>query len=611
MHPPAGGTRRVARVVLFPHSGMPDLDRFFSPTRVAVIGATQDAAKIGGRIVRTLIEHGFRGIIYPVNPSHAEIAGLKSYESVRALPEPVDLALIAVPAPKVPDVLQSCALAGIKGAVIYSSGFSEAGEAGMALYQRLKEISKRTGIRVAGPNTEGFYNIAGNTAATFNAAIDIDKGDLDASSHIAIVSQSGGLGFAFFNKGRRDDLVFSHIVSVGNQVDLEIADYVAWLIEQERVRVILMYVESLVDPPRFLDAARRAAELGKPIVMIKIGNSDAGRRAAGSHTGAMVGPASAVNAALAHHGIIRAEDQDELLNIAAAFIHNPLPAGNRVGIVSVSGGTAAWLADACTAAGLEVPQLDAERRTRIAGCIPSFGASDNPVDVTAQVSDGFVKCLETVGEAPCIDGLIMAVNFATERRLVKEGRAIADWIRRVGKPVLIYSYAIPSDRSRELLRELDCTASPRFRDACGASVRWSITRASSVRAEKSLRRFRHRATCRELQDTCSIRPRRSSANTRPRLCSRRTACACHARSSPEVLKKPSLMHESSAIPWRSRFSPRKSPTRPKRGASSSHCAMKKAFTRRSMKSSRMPGRIAVRRRFAAFSFRRWRRRDES
>ena len=373
---------------------------------------------------------------------------------MRALPAPVDLALIAVPAPKVPDVLESCARAGIEGAVIYSSGFSEAGEEGAALHQRLKEICKRTGIRVAGPNTEGFYNIAGNTAATFNSAIDIDPGDLDASSHIAIVSQSGGLGFAFFNKGRRDDLVFSHIVSVGNQVDLEIADYVAWLIEQERVRVILMYVESLVDPPRFLNAARRAAELGKPIVMIKIGNSDAGRRAAGSHTGAMVGPASAVNAALAHHGIIRAEDQDELLNIAAAFVHNPLPAGNRVGIVSVSGGTAAWLADACTAAGLEVPQLDAERRARIAGCIPSFGASDNPVDVTAQASDGFVKCLEIVGEAPYIDGIIMAVNFAAERRLVKEGRAIADWVRRVGKPVLIYSYAIPSDRSRELLRDL-------------------------------------------------------------------------------------------------------------------------------------------------------------
>ena len=300
--------------------------------------------------------------------------------------------------------------------------------------------------------------------------------------------------------------------------------------EQERVHVILMYVESLVDPPRFLNAAQRAAELGKPIVMIKIGNSDAGRRAAGSHTGAMVGPASAVNAALAHHGIIRAEDQDELLNIAAAFVHNPLPAGNRVGIVSVSGGTAAWLADACTAAGLEVPQLDAERRARIAGCIPSFGASDNPVDVTAQASDGFVKWLEIVGEAPCIDGVIMAVNFATERRLVKEGRAIADWVRRVGKPVLIYSYAIPSDRSRELLRELrlHCFTSLQ---GCVRGFRALVDyAASSVRAGKSLRRLRHRATCQELQDTCSIRPRRSSANTRRRLCSRRTACACRARS---------------------------------------------------------------------------------
>jgi acyl-CoA synthetase (NDP forming) len=170
-----------------------------------------------------LLKHGYRGAVYPVNPSHKEIAGLKSYRAISEVPAPVDLALIAVPAETVPQTLEACADAGVSSALILSSGFSEAGSAGAALHRRVKEICGRTGIRVAGPNSEGFYNVWDNTAATFNVAIDVDKGDLDGAAQIGIVSQSGGLGFAFFNRGRRDDLLFSHIFSVGNQVDLEIA----------------------------------------------------------------------------------------------------------------------------------------------------------------------------------------------------------------------------------------------------------------------------------------------------------------------------------------------------------------------------------------------------
>lgn len=433
---------------------MNPLDRMFAPQSVAIIGATESADKIGGKALRTLIQHGYAGNVHPVNPSHAEIAGIRCYASIGEVPGPVDLAIISVPAQRVPGVLQACADAGVKGAVILSSGFNEAGTQGKALQQQLQDICQRTGIRVSGPNAEGFYNIGANLAATFNSAIDIGKGDLNAPSQIGIVSQSGGLGFAFFNKGRRDDLVFSHIFSVGNQVDLELADYTAWLLEQERTRVVMLYAESFNHPSRFLAVARRAADLRKPLVMVKVGNSDAGRRAAQSHTGALASPSSVVDAALAQHGVVRADDQDMLLNLAAAFAHQPLPRGNRVGMVCVSGGTATWLADACSAAGLEVPELDAERRAQIAKHIPDFGASNNPVDVTAQASDGFTVALDVVGGAPNIDAVILGVNFAGERRLLKEGPAIAEWMRRVGKPVLVYSYALPGDKSREILREL-------------------------------------------------------------------------------------------------------------------------------------------------------------
>ena len=438
---------------------MPRLDRFFSPASIAVIGASR-SEKIGGRILRTLLKHEYPGTLVAVNPADTEIDGVKCYASVGEIPSVVDMALIAVPAVQVPDTLQACADAGIPFATIFSSGFTEAGTEGLALQQQLKDICARTGIRVSGPNTEGYFNVAASVAATFNSAIhmpDIGYGDLENTPQIGVVSQSGGLGFAFFNKGRRDDLVFSHVVSVGNQVDLELADYLAWMIEQPRTQVILMYAESLNNPPRFLTAAKRAADLGKPIVMVKVGNSEAGRRAAQSHTGAMASPRHVVDAALAQQGIVRADDQDGLLNLAAAFVFNPLPRGKRVGIVSVSGGVATWLADACEGAGLAVPEIAPDIRARIAARIPLFGSSNNPVDVTAQASDGFTVALEAIGDAPNIDAVIMAVNIATERRLVKDGAGIAAFARRMktaGKPVLIYSYAAPSAKSRAMLRDM-------------------------------------------------------------------------------------------------------------------------------------------------------------
>jgi acetyltransferase len=291
-------------------------------------------------------------------------------------------------------------------------------------------------------------------AATFSPAIDIDKGDVNSRKQIGIVSQSGGLGFAFFNRGRRDNLEFSHIISVGNQVDLEIAEYVEYLIEQESTKVIMMYLESLKDPLRFLKAAQRAADLGKPIIVAKVGSSKAGRRAAESHTGAIASSAEVVNAVFSHHGILRVEDQDELLNLAGAFIHNPLPKGNRVAIISASGGTAVWLADACEATGFEVPEIDAERRARMAEFIPGYGSTNNPVDITAQGVNGYAKSLQILGEAPYIDAIIIAATFAHERRLINEGKEIAELSRRLGKPVLLYSYTLPSERSRQLLKDL-------------------------------------------------------------------------------------------------------------------------------------------------------------
>lgn len=473
---------------------MHELDALFSPSSVAVVGASDGTGKIGGKVLATLLRHGFPGQVYPVNPARAEIAGLKAYPSVKDIAAPVDLALIAIPAALVPDCVQECADRGVRAAVIFSSGFTDAGEEGARLQQRLQAICAATGIRVSGPNAEGLYNIAAGMAATFSPAIDIDKGDVGRSDQISIISQSGGLGFAFFNRGRRSDLNFGHIVSVGNQADLEIAEYLEYLIEQPRTRVLMMYVESLRNPRRFLRAAERAAELGKPIVMVKVGSSQAGRRAAQSHTGAIAGATQVVDAVLAHHGIVVADDQDRLIDTAAGFARHPLPKGNRVAIVSASGGTAVWLADACEAAGLEIPEIDKERQARIAEFIPVYGSPNNPVDITAQGVDGYARSLAILAEAPYMDAIIIAATFAHERRLVNEGRAIADIARRIDKPVFLYSYTLPSEKSRALLRELGLHCYTSLQ-GCAHALRsmWDYQRFLAARAD-------HRAAARSAAD---------------------------------------------------------------------------------------------------------------
>ncbi|WP_019450203.1 acetate--CoA ligase family protein [Cupriavidus sp. BIS7] len=429
------------------------LRKFFSPSSIAVIGATPGTGRIGGKVLSTLLAQRYEGNIYPVNPSHQEIAGLKTYPSVEAIGQQVDVALIAIPATRVPAVVRDCASLGIPYVVIFSSGFAEEGEAGRRLQAELEDIRKETGIRISGPNAEGYFNSIASIAATFSPALNIESGKGRAGKRIGVVSQSGGLGFALYNRGRREDLLFSHIVSVGNQVDLEAADYLEEMVDDSATDVILMYAESFKDARRFIGIAQRAAERGKPIVMAKVGRSKAGQRAAASHTGAIAGPTQVCDAALASAGIIQAQDQDQLLDIAAGLSHYAPITGNRVAIISTSGGTAVWLSDACEAMEFELPEVDSERQKQIAEFIPAYGSTANPVDITAQGVNAYAKSLEVLADADYLDAFIIVSSFAHEARLSSEGAELAELVRRVGKPVLFYSYTVPSEASRALLRE--------------------------------------------------------------------------------------------------------------------------------------------------------------
>lgn len=431
------------------------MKQFFFPQSIAVIGASQGTEKIGGKTFDAIVSHGYGGRLYPVNPRLDQLDSFKTYPNVGQIDDEIDLAIIAIPAPHVADAVRECAAKGIPYVVVVSSGFNEAGESGRMLQTQLQQICRQTGIRISGPNAEGLFTTSISLAATFSPAIHIDKGDPGSARQIGIVSQSGGLGFGFYNRGRRDNLDFNHIVSVGNQVDLELNDYAEFILEQPDTAVLMMYVESFVDAARFIALARRAADLRKPIVMVKVGRSKAGGKAAASHTGAMASPVKVVDAVLDAVGVLRADDQGELLDIAAGLIHYPLPQGNRVAVVSPSGGTAVWLTDALQAQGFELPVIDDASQALMQQYIPPFGSTANPVDITAQTTThGYAATLEILARAPYIDAIVMAASFAHEKRLISEGRQIAQLSKTVGKPVLLYSYTIPSEASRRLLKDL-------------------------------------------------------------------------------------------------------------------------------------------------------------
>lgn len=253
-------------------------DEFFRPRSIAIVGASEDMNKIRGRILESIVRNGFAGEVYPVSRSAERIGTRKAYPAVSAIGAPVDLALVVIPAKAVPGVVEDCAEAGVKNVLIISSGFAEEGGDASGLQARLSDIAARTGIRIAGPNSEGFYNAPDKISATFSPvleALDSSTPEAAPDRRIGVVSQSGGLGFAMLSRGRALGLSFSTVISSGNEVDLTAADYVDWMVRDPATRVIVLLAETVRDGPGFRRAAAAAEAAGKPIVFCKMGRSDA------------------------------------------------------------------------------------------------------------------------------------------------------------------------------------------------------------------------------------------------------------------------------------------------------------------------------------------------
>lgn len=432
------------------------LDSFFAPESIALIGASRDQEKIPGRLLLLLRKNGYPGKIYPINPNYGEIDGLKCYRSVAEVGAPIDLAVVIIPARAVIGALEECAAVGVKNAVIISSGFAEEGGDSAAMQDRIVEIARRTGMRISGPNAEGFMSEAQKVAATFSPTVDLKPGHVPLVAtrrRVGIVAQSGGIGFAIKHRAKAIGVAISCCVSAGNEADLGAGEFLDYMVQDATTDVIMLFIEGIRDVDKFMAAAQRAAELGKPVIVTKVGRSGAGQRAAASHTASMAGWSAAYDAVFAKYGFIVSNDMDEAVTIAAVLASNPLPKGDRVAVLTVSGGAGIWGADTVSAQGLQVPALSDGIQAEIKQWMPSYGAAGNPVDVTAQgvSSGGLQKSIELFDASNEVDATLLIMSFSSETRMPFKEAELKPVIAAQNKPVVFYSYTLPSDFARREL----------------------------------------------------------------------------------------------------------------------------------------------------------------
>jgi acyl-CoA synthetase (NDP forming) len=352
----------------------------FAPRTVAVIGASADPTRIGGRPLSGCLQLGYAGGLFPVNPTRAEIQGLRSYPSVEAIGEPVDLALIALPAAQAVAALEGCARAGVRAVVVLSAGFAEVDAAGAQAQARMVDIARAAGIRLVGPNCMGLINLRRGLVASFTSLVDRDP---ERIGGISVVAQSGAYGSHCLALMRERGLGLNLWATTGNQADVDVADCLAYMAQDEHTKVIVGCIEGVTDGPRFVRALALARSRRVPVVLMKLGRSDVGREAAVTHTAALAGSDRVFDAVLEEFGVHRARDIDELYDVAYACTARKFPVSADVGLLTTSGGFGIVMADAASDYGLAVPALSAATQARLKALVP-FASTRNPVDVTGQ-----------------------------------------------------------------------------------------------------------------------------------------------------------------------------------------------------------------------------------
>jgi acetyl coenzyme A synthetase (ADP forming)-like protein len=381
------------------------LDAILKPQSIAIVGASRRSGSIGREILHQLIAYDFHGKLFPVNPKAEFIHSVKAYSSVSAIPDPVDLAIIVVPREEVLTVVDDCGRKGVKGLVVITAGFSETGEEGKRVEEELGERVRRYGMRMVGPNCMGVINTdpAVHMDATFAPTLPL-------AGHIGFMSQSGALGVAILNIARQIDIGFSYFIGLGNKTNVSGNDMLLYFEDDPQTDLILMYLESFGNPQRFKEIARRISKR-MPIVAVKSGRTEAGARAATSHTGALAahqGLDIATDALLEQSGVIRVNTVEELFDLAMGFSKNPLPRGNRLGILTNAGGPAIMATDAAINLGLTLGKLSERTCRELRRLLPPEASVQNPVDMTPKADRGkYEACARVLLEDESVDSLLV------------------------------------------------------------------------------------------------------------------------------------------------------------------------------------------------------------
>ncbi len=446
------------------------------PRSIAIIGASADFNKINGRTLKALVDKGYAGRIYPVNPKYENLLELPCYPDIASIPGGVDLAVVAVPAGRVPGTLRQLGRKQIKVAVVFSSGFSEAGGAGVTLEAELREAVRESGVRMLGPNCLGLVNAFENVMATFSQ---FSLGPTPGGP-AAFVTQSGALGTATAGTARNRGLNFGYFINTGNEIDIQFVDVMGAIIAEDAIKVGAGYIEGLKNGPGLLRVAEEAMHRAKPLVLTKVGRTNAGARAIASHTGSLAGADAVFEGVIRPYGIVRARNDDQLIDFIDIFSQCALPSGNGIGILTRSGGAGALMADRAEELGLRVAKLTAETTEALQAIVPAFGSTANPVDITAQglVNPALMRdSLKTLLSDPGVDIALVWLSF-TEKHAEVTVQSFIEAQAQSSKPFAVCWMGMP-DIAAKKMREagIPClrSAEPAV-DAVAALVRHAAAR---------------------------------------------------------------------------------------------------------------------------------------
>lgn len=410
-------------------------ERLFHPRGIAIIGASSDPSRIGGHPIRATLKAGFKGGLYPVNPNRDEIAGLKCYPSPEAIDGPCDVAIVAVPAALVAEAIRACGRAGISFAVVLTAGFRETGPEGRALENELARAARETGVRIVGPNCQGFLSIAERVWGVFGSLA--EETELRAGT-VSCAFQSGGFGYAIVNLAEAQGVGFRYCISTGNETDVAMPEMLSAFLDDPGTDLVFGVMEGTPEGRALMEAGQKALALGKPLLIWKCASSAAGASAAASHTANMTGRADVYRAAFRQSGIIEVDDVEPIVDFSKVAAPRRWPKGSSIGVLSISGGSGIVFADRAEARGLTLPAFSEGTSADLRQIIPAFGSARNPADVTAAMFNDITlltRTLDAVLADPAIDQISVLLASIPGRLALRAAEAIAAAAARTDKPV--------------------------------------------------------------------------------------------------------------------------------------------------------------------------------